>query len=521
VRGAELTYNDFSGGLNTQSGPYLLQGNECREALNVHTSQTGDIEKRNGFVTLSGSSLTGEPVKATGVHTLFPSNTSTKSLVGVATTSTTDTIFKMTTGGTASVLKSGMTANTRWYFAQAEVNGASGPVFGLNGVDTPKRWNGEAAEMSDWVATTGTVPKEAKYLTYFSSRLWCAKGSRLYYSGITGSTPDPLNWDAENFVDLEPNDGQEITGIGIVGAWLIVFKPRKIYQVYDPNSAANRKVSDSIGCIAPRSVVSTPLGLMFLSEDQGICKTDGNSVTPFSDTIKPDIDRVLASPSTAKNAAGTLLNRRYMLSVSTGGTRNDHTYEYDMIAGSWWLHDCAANQFALLDPTGTPTLYSGDSLSSARVSKAFVSETFTDASKAFTSRYVTPYYAWGSSGASRASRALDPHKVKRVREVRVDGQGSWEAYIATDFQDDWELMDGETWSASGEAVSGYFMETESPETTFEGSGAGTWEESTSIVSERRYHTPGLGRSISFKYEDASANNLKIWSSTIAIQLRED
>lgn len=521
MRGFPITYTDFSGGLNTQSGPYLLQGNEAREALNVHTSQTGDIEKRTGFVTLSGSTLTGEPVKATGVHTLFPCNTSTKSLVGVATTSSTDTIFKLTTGGTASVLKSGMTANTRWWFTQAEVNGASGPIFGMNGVDTPKRWNGEAAEMSDWVATTGTVPKEGKYLTFFSSRLWCAKGSRLLYSGITGSTPDPLNWDAENFVDLEPNDGQEITGIGIVGAWLIVFKPRKVYQIYDPNTAANRKVSDSIGCIAPRSIVQTPVGLLFLSEDQGICKTDGNSVTPFSDAIKPDIDRVLASPSTAKNAAGTLSERRYQLSVSTGGTRNDHTYEYDMIAGSWWLHSCASNQFALLDPTGTPTLYSADSLSTARVSKAFVSGTYSDNSAAFESRYVTPYYAWGSSGSLRYMRYIDPHKVKRVREVRVDGEGSWSAYIATDFSDDWELMDGETWSASGEAVSGFFETAESPETTFEGSGGGTFEEGVEVVSERRYHTPGLGRAISFKYEDNSTNNLKIWSTTIAIDQRQD
>jgi len=521
VRGWPITYSDFSGGLNTQSGPYLLQGNECREALNVHTSLTGDVEKRPGFITLSGSTLTGSPVNATGVHTLFPSNTSTKSIIGVATTSTTDTIFKMTTGGVASVLKSGMTANTRWWFAQAEVNGASGPIFGLNGVDTPKRWDGSAAEMSDWVATTGTVPKEARYLTYWSSRLWCAKGSRLYYSGITGSTPDPLNWDAENFVDLEPNDGQEITGIGIVGAYLIVFKSRKIYNVYDPNTAANRAISNSVGCIAPRSIVQTPIGLLFLSEDQGICKTDGTAVTPFSDGIKPDIARVLANPTTARNAAGTLLDRRYMLSVSVGGTRNDRTYEYDMIAGSWWPHSCASNAFALLDPQGTPQLYSADSLASARVSKAFVAETFSENGASMAWKYVTPYYAWGSSGSFRYQRYIDPHKVKRVREVRVDGEGTWEAFIAADFREEWKLMDGETWSASGEAVSGFFETVESPETTFEGSGAGVFEEGVEIVSERRYHTPGLGRSISFKYEGNDSNPVKIWSTTISIDQRQD
>lgn len=448
------------------------------------------------------------------MHTLFPANTTTKSLIGVATTAGKDKIFKLTTAGVASVLKSELTANTRWWFAQAEVNGSAGPIFGLNGVDEPVKWNGEASETSKWEATTGTVPKEAKYLTYWMSRLWCAKGSRLYYSGITGSTPDPLNWDAENFVDLEPNDGQEITGIGVVGTYLIIFKPRKIYNVYEPTTAANRIVSTSIGCIAPRSIVSTPIGLLFLSEDQGVCKTDGSSVTPFSDPIQPDIERVLSTPTTAKLAAGTLLGRRYMLSVSHGGTRNDRTYEYDMIAGSWWMHSCASNQFALLDPSGSPTLYSADSTTTARVSKAFVPEVFTDNGSVFRSAYVTPYYAWGYSGSVRYLKYINPHKTKRVTEIRVDGLGNWQGYVATDFKDIWKRMAEKVWAR--EATN---------EPTFGGSGTfggeGTFAPSSETPIYRRYPTPALGRAVSVKYESEDMFNFKIDAQTIAIQVRED
>ena len=521
MRGWPITVADFRGGLNSQAAPYLLAGNQCREALNVHTSQSGDIEKRNGFVTLSGSSLTGSPVEATGVHSLFPANTSTKSLLGVATTSGKDRIFKMTTGGVASVLKKELTANTRWWWAQADVNGGEGPIFGLNGTDTPQRWNGADAETHEWKATTGEVPKKAKYLTYFSERLWCAEGSRLWYSGITGSSPDPMNWATENYVDLEPNDGQEITGIGAVGAYLIVFKARKTYAVYDPVTAANRQINNQVGCVAPRSIVQTPIGLLFLSEDQGVCKTDGNTVVPLSDNIKPTLEAVAKTPSTQRLAAGTLLGRRYQLSVSTGGTRNDHTIEFDLENGGWWLHDCAANEFALLDPGGEPTLYAA-SPASALVSKAFVSGTFTDNGSNYTGKsyYVSPEYSWGFSGSIRYQGYIDPHKVKRIREVRVDGSGEWEAYISTDFQTKWQLMDGETWDVSGEAESGTFEEESG--TTFEGSGGGTFEESTeSIVKDRHYHTPGLGRTVSFKYENNDAHNFKIYSATINIQLRED
>jgi hypothetical protein len=493
-----------------------LQGNQAREALNVHTSQTGDIEKRNGFVTLA--SVSGAPVEGKEVHTLFPANTATKSLIGVATTATTDTIFKLTTGGTATVLKSGLTANTRWYFAQAEVDGSAGPIFGLNGIDTPLKWDGEAAEMSEWKATTGEVPKEAKFLTYWMSRLWCARGSRLYYSGITGSTPDPLNWDAENFVDLEPNDGQSITGINVIGASLIVSKSRKLYSVYDPDTAANRQISNSIGCVSHRSMVQTPLGLFFLSEDQGICKTDGNGVQPFSDTIKPELDKVAESPATARNAAGTLSGRRYFLSVSLGGTVNDHTLEYDLISGSWWLHTCASNQFALLDPGGSPALYSADP-GQARVSEAFVGGVYTDNGQTWPYRYVTPYYSWGTSGSFRYQRYIDPHKVKRVREVRMDGVGSWEAFIAANFTDDWEPMEGETWEVSGEGASGTVG---SEDGTVEGEESdGTIGEQEEFVTDRHYHTPGIGRAISFKLEGEDSNNFRINSMTVAIQVRED
>lgn len=521
MRGWAISYTDFSGGLNTQAAPYLLQGNQCREALNVHTSAAGDIEKRNGFVTVSGASLTGEPVKATGVHTLFPVNTTTKSLLGVATTSDKDKIFKMTQAGVATVLKSELTANTRWYWAQCEVDGSAGPIFGINGVDTPQKWNGEASETSEWKATTGEVPKTAKYLTYFASRLWCAEGSRLRFSGITGSSPDPLNWNSEEYVDLEPNDGQSITGIGVIGSYLIVFKSRKTYQIYDPTSGANRQLSNAIGCVAHRSIVQTPAGLFFLSEDQGICRTDGKVVTPFSDPIKPQLEEVASRPTTAANAAGTLMGRRYYLSVSLNGTRNDHTLEYDLETASWWLHDCASNQYALVDPGGTPTLYSADSAETARVSNAFAEEIFQDngANYAGNSFYVTPHYAWGTSGSFRYMRYVDPHRAKRIREMRMDGIGTWESYIATDFSPQWHLMDGETWSVSGTNEGGFFEVADGTE--FEGTGDGTFMEETSVIVDRHYHTPGVGKTASFKFEDTTGSNFKIRSATIAIAMRED
>lgn len=514
MRGTPISYFDYSGGRNTQNAPYLLTESQCRDDLNVHTSLSGDIEKRPGFVTLSGATLTGEPVKATLAHSAFPANTTTKSLILGVKTATTDSLVKMTTGGgVASVLKTGLKANTRWHWAQAEVSGGAGPLFGMNGVDTPQKWNGEAASTSAWEASTGTVPPKGKYLTFWHSRLWCLEGSRLWYSGLTGSSPDPLNWDANNFVDLEPNDGQEGTGIGLVGDYMIVSKARKLYRIYDPVTAANQKISNEIGCVAHRSMVQTPVGLLFLSEDQGVCKTDGTKVTPISDEIQPDFVRVASHPETQAQAAATLLGRRYMLSASLEGTRNDHTWEYDLIKGSWWLHDCASNQYALLDPGGTPVLYSADSLASARVSKAFVEGVYSDNGVAYkgNSFWTSPWYAWGIGG-----NKLNPHVKKRLNELRVDGVGNWRAYIATDFEEAFEEMEGEVWQEQegNKAIFGVGSE------KF-GEGSGIFGTLPNAPVDRRYYTPALGRAYSVKYVDESTNNFRVNSSTFTVTPRTD
>lgn len=517
ARGFPIPYLDFSGGRNTQNSAYLLSETENRDCLNVHTSLLGDIEKRYGFVTFASLS-------SQAVHSLYPANTSTKSLIAVAkfALGLEDCIVKISTSGTISILKTGLKANTLWYWAQAEVSGASGPMFGMNGVDTPQRWDGSAASTSNWVATTGTVPPKGKYITFFSSRLWCAEGSRLWYSGITGSSPDPLNWDANNYVDLEPNDGQAITGIGIFGPYLIVFKARKTYKITDPVTAANVKVSNEIGCVAHRSIVQTPLGLFHLSEDQGVCRTDGSTIKPFSDSIRPDLVKVASSPETQALAAATLDEDRYQLSVSLEGIRNDHTLEYDLSAGSWWLHDCASNQYALLDPGGTPTLYSADPTAGlGRVSKAFVENIFEDNGGVYKggSFWTSPWRAWSANG-----KGLDPHIKKRINELRVDGVGSWDAYIGVDFEEAFEAMEGEIWEAAEEKTE------EVVETTFGGTGtfggAGTFggegvtPASTSAV-ERRYYSPSLGRAFSVKFADATKGSFAIRSATFRITPRAD
>lgn len=79
---------------------------------------------------------------------------------------------------------------------------------------------------------------------------------------------------ADSFQILTPNDGGAITALAVMGDLLIIFKQSRIYVVdirSGPTNAINnqaafpepRLISTDTGCASQRSVVLTPLGLMF------------------------------------------------------------------------------------------------------------------------------------------------------------------------------------------------------------------------------------------------------------------
>jgi hypothetical protein len=514
MRGEEQVYLDFSGGVNLAAAPYLLAENQARDARNVHTDSQGQVRKRNGFTNLV--SLSASPASFTEPpHSLFASYIGgTARLLAVGKIGASDDRVVTITGTTVTDRTPGglpFTASKRWYFAQAPASGGQGPVFAMNGTDTPQQFTG-AGDFADWTATTGTVPATGKYLVHHGSRLWCVEAgtSRVRYSGITGSAPDVRAWDANDYVDIEAEDGEEITALAPFGPYLIVFKPRKTYVIYDLVSGANRQISDTIGCAAHRSCVDAPMGLFFLSEEEGVMLTDGNSIEHVSAPMTPLLRTI--SSVTIADACGVFVDGRYFLSFSTDGAANNMTIEFDTDAKAWWIHDCASNQFALLDPIGTPQLFSADP-SAIRVQRAFVPLVFQDAG----ANYVSGAYITG------AHLMWDqPHVTKRVRQFRVDGTGQWVLEYATNFSNDYEMDQGEVWDSTEEggtlfAPSAADGEIFAPSVTT----SDLFSPITTAITSRRYYTLGVGRAWSFKLSNDDSGDFQIYSATAAITRRTD
>src|SRR5438093_649155 len=96
-------YQTFEGGFNTKDAAFLLEDTQARDLSNLQGTTAGAIVKRNGLSTFSSPAVT--------LTSLFASEaTASLFLIGAGGTS----LYKVTTGGVASAIKTGLTNNARW-----------------------------------------------------------------------------------------------------------------------------------------------------------------------------------------------------------------------------------------------------------------------------------------------------------------------------------------------------------------------------------------------------------------------
>jgi hypothetical protein len=528
--GNPAVYADFSGGNNKEAGPYLLSENQCQDSRNVYANALGALVKRRGFSEHS-TIETSAPANALDgpAHSLAAANlTPNRYLLAVGKTpsAATDSIVGIDESGEARVLKTGLTQGRRWEFVQGPVSSSQGPIYGVNGVDTPQYWSGATASTAtaEWTAVNDTggslsphPAKECQYLVYHLDKFWASgdlsKPGRIYSTGVDGNgLPDPRNWDSDYTDDVDPADGEQITGLGKVGPYLVVFKGRKTYVLTDPVSRAYRTISSNIGCISHRSIVETARGTMFLSEDLGVCVTDGSSVNRVSDAIQPFLKDILDSQIVnVKNAAACYFDDSYWLSLPYQSSSNSITLQYNLETNSWWIHTCVSNQFALLDPVGSPRLYSAHP-TAQRIERAFAPNVYADAGQTYESYWEGPFWAWGA-----------PHMNKRLHQLRVDGRGFWQLSIKESFNRPYSLpLDDLIWE---EPTGGTELFGEGPELFGDLDPTIVFGSQQGLI-QKRYATPsrGWGRAWSLRITDGAGGSndlMELYAVTAFIRTRTD
>lgn len=496
MRGQLVSYRDFSGGVNVESAPYSLADNEARDLRNVVPTVRGAVRKRDGAQTLAtaGAALTS----------LFAALSPTLLIAAGGTV-----LYSITAGGVLATIKTGMTAGARWSWVQAPVSGGQGPLFGVNGTDA-QQWDGAAGSTSAWTAATGTFPSGARWLLYHGSRVWAAGMSA--YAGVPdpGSTlvfsnlGDPRDWPVANVVQFDPGDGEAISGIGRLGQFLVVFKPSKMWVVFDLDTGANRPIGENVGCVAHRSIVETPVGTFFLGKD-AVYRASQSSVVPV--TAGRLTPLIVAIPAGKRDlAAGGWWNGHYYLSIpsASSATVNDLTLDFDSVHESWWLHSLAEAEWATWEQGAASVLYGARPDASKIVDRAFVAGVLQDGAANFTAFWKSPFFTF-----------KDLVRRKRVRMVHFDGKGHVQVSVATDFSQQAAQLADVDFSGG---VDGLFGTNDG---TVFGNDDGSVFGQVLDVDDARILNPGVARAWSVIVGNSTADDFEIESVNFALTGRKN
>jgi hypothetical protein len=492
----------FARGLNTADGVFGLRegaeddpqglGAEGRALQNVVSKHRGNISRRNGCAAVyeDADSLTFKDLSVIGSgSTSFAVASSTAGGLFAI-----DDAFAKT-----SLVASGLDTTAPWTFLRMPTISSQGPAFGMNGTDTPRETDGTGAGTGSWTAVTGSLPN-GTLLEYWQNTLWVAGKSsdpyKLFWSGIG----DPTDWSTDRETKFNPDDGLPLTALRGINSYLLVFKERGIWAVYNEETSANRKFADNVGTLSPGSVVATPTGCFFLDPQQGVFITTGDTVKRISEQIQPTLDQI--SAANLPSVQATFINGHYYLSATFGSdVEIQQVLDYDVELDSWWVHTPTVTNLAVWDygtdlvPIG---LNGGDLWSMFTEGEG---ETATDPDGAFESYWSGPFHAFGT-----------PHLRKRCNEIHIDARGTVDIYVATDY-DAFVGELGGTGDFTGEDAlfggAGQF-----------GTGAGTFG-GGGLVGEGWIYTPGVGRAWSLSFYSAGSDFWEVDAYTMSITTRRD
>jgi len=360
-------------GLNEAGAPNLINNKEWSDLLNIQFAENGVCRKRMGYNT-KATPLTA----ARGLGSLVTDSANQIVTIDNGT-------MKYSTGATWTTVGTiSFTAEALYDFTQAR-----GKLYIWNGLQGGAEWDGST------LARPGTMPK-AKFSVFYSSYHICSgadgQSSRVYVSrldnssiftnvagdakGLDDATKVPgatvFAGTGANFIDIQPNDGDRITGLGVYSDQVIVFKQFSIYQLTfdDTGQPVVAPITKAAGCVSARSIEAVENDLYFLSRE-GV-RVLGNEANYFNSIrtsiISKNLDPTIfgMDESAYTKATAIFFNNEYILSIPDSGGNLTYTIVYNKNFKAWtkWgsVEAAAYNKFIdsnnkqkllFLKPTGT------------------------------------------------------------------------------------------------------------------------------------------------------------------------
>lgn len=273
-----IALSDFSGGLNLRDSPNEIAPNETPASSDWTLDQRGALQWRKGC--LNVASLPGTSGK---LAYIFYSAALDQWLCAREGTGPTVLHLYSRPGDLSGAWTDRGQFNPNAGAVAAFVDWPGNPPKVL--IATSLRTTGiGGVAICSWDGTTATTISSSiggTAVALWQNRIWVAgypindangNLTRLFASKIGDPTvwapPDGLT------VDLRDKDARPLTGLGIAGAALVVFKKRSAYRVTDPATGAYSAVDSSSGCLGAPSVVALK-GRLYTWGADGLYEWDG------------------------------------------------------------------------------------------------------------------------------------------------------------------------------------------------------------------------------------------------------
>lgn len=186
--------------------------------------------------------------------------------------------------------------------------------------------------------------------------------SYLYWS----NEYNPDFFTSTDYEKIREDDGDKITFLAEQLGLFVIGKENSVLHYYtsdvsDANWYASPPFSHQ-GCIAPRSVANSPVGIIYLGH-KGLYRFTGNQSRLMSDAVTPNIDDILETDFA--NVVGHFANNEYNMaytSKASGAASNDRVLVYDTVRDAYALDYKNINCFASASSGADyGVLYAGDS----------------------------------------------------------------------------------------------------------------------------------------------------------------
>lgn len=266
------------GGLVNASDSTSIGETMSPDTLNTIYDTVESVGSRKGYIKVL---TTAAPGPILGMHAFYKSD-GTKQLIYGSTTG----LYRYNNAGAGLLLTGApgsFTTGLQWSF-----DTYLDQMVGGNGTDPLIAYNGTAYS----IANAGITPQ---YVKVRKNRVYCVNknSSTLYFSDPASTTSFPVN----NFIQINTNDGQNITGLEVLLDNLVIFKDNSIWVLSgEPLGAGNtttignlqlRQANSPVGCTAFRTIQKTDQGALFFMHYSGLWVLQNYTATLVSRNLDP------------------------------------------------------------------------------------------------------------------------------------------------------------------------------------------------------------------------------------------